>query len=63
MHYFLADTTGNSLKAFTAKAKGNLAGTDEFKVAVYLRRINSEPYIEIISKTAIIQGAKQPIIK
>jgi hypothetical protein len=49
--------------SLTVKAKANLAGADEFKVAVCLRRIKSEPYVEIISKTAIIQGANQPIRK
>jgi hypothetical protein len=36
---------------------------EEFKVAVYLRRIKSEPYVEIVTKTATIQGANQPIRK
>jgi hypothetical protein len=49
--------------SLTVKAKGNLAGADEFKAAVYLRRIKSEPYVEIVSKTAMIQGANQPIRK
>jgi hypothetical protein len=47
----------------TVKAKANLAGADEFKVVVYLRRIKSEPYVEIASKTSMIQGTKQPITK
>lgn len=49
--------------SLTVKAKGNLAGADEFKVTVYLRRIKSEPYVEIVSKTVTIQGANQPIRK
>jgi hypothetical protein len=47
----------------TVKVKGNLSGADEFKVAVYLRRIKSEPYVEIVSKTAMIQGTNQQIRK
>jgi hypothetical protein len=35
----------------TVKGKGNSAGADEFRVAVFLRRIKSEPYVEMASKT------------
>jgi hypothetical protein len=37
------------------KGKGNLAGADEFKVAVFLRRIKSEPYVEMASKTVTVK--------
>lgn len=33
------------------KGKGNSAGADELKVAVYLRRVKAEPWVEIASKT------------
>ena len=39
----------------TVKGKGNLAGADEFKVAVFLRRIKSEPYVEMASKTVTVK--------
>jgi hypothetical protein len=39
----------------TVKGKGNLAGADEFKVAVFLRRIKSEPYVEMASKTLTVK--------
>jgi hypothetical protein len=40
----------------TVKGKGNSTGADEFKVAVFLRRIKSEPYVEMASKT--LRGKK-----
>src|SRR4030042_2404593 len=39
----------------TVKGKGNLAGADEFKVAVFLRRIKSEPYVEMAAKTLTVK--------
>jgi hypothetical protein len=35
----------------TVKGKGSLTGADEFKVAVFLRRVQAEPYVEMASKT------------
>jgi hypothetical protein len=35
----------------TVKGKGNSAGANEFKVAVFLRRVQAEPYVEMASKT------------
>ena len=35
----------------TIKGKGNSAGADEFKVAVFLRRVKAEPWVEMASKT------------
>jgi hypothetical protein len=33
------------------KGKGSLTGADEFKLAVFLRRVQAEPYVEMTSKT------------
>ena len=60
------DNTISILKSntsITVKAKGNLADADEFKVTLYLRRIPSEPYVEMVSKTITIQRVNQPIRK
>jgi hypothetical protein len=60
------DSTISRLKSntsITVKAKGNLADADEFKVTLYLRRIQSEPYVEMVSKTIMIQRVNQPIRK
>ena len=35
----------------TVKGKGNPAGADEFKVAIFLRRVKAEPWVEMTSKT------------
>jgi len=35
----------------TVKGKGTSAGADEFKVAVFLRRVKAEPWVEMVSKT------------
>jgi hypothetical protein len=35
----------------TVRGKGNSAGADDFKVAVFLRRVKAEPWVEMASKT------------
>lgn len=35
----------------TVRGKGNTTGADEFKVAVFLRRVKAEPWVEMVSKT------------
>jgi hypothetical protein len=39
----------------TINGKGGSTGADEFKVAVFLRRIKSEPYVEMASKTLTLK--------
>jgi len=39
----------------TVKGKGSSAGADEVKVAVFLRRVQAEPWVEMASKTLFLK--------
>jgi hypothetical protein len=39
----------------TVKGLGTSAGADEFKVAVFLRRVKAEPYVEMAAKTVTVK--------